>query len=75
MFHDEPSAVQQYPHVMAPDLLENVTSDPGAHWTAQQIVEAFPEDTASEDIIVIDNIHADRVLKQYVRYYHGRPFR
>jgi transposase InsO family protein len=33
---------------MAPDLLENVTSDPGAHWTAQQIVEAFPEDTAPE---------------------------
>jgi transposase InsO family protein len=26
----------------------NVTSDPGAHWTAQQIVEAFPEDTAPE---------------------------
>jgi len=24
----------------------NVTSDPGAHWTAQQIIEAFPEDTA-----------------------------
>jgi hypothetical protein len=26
----------------------NVTSDPGAHWTAEQIVEAFPEDTAPD---------------------------
>ena len=26
----------------------NVTSHPGALWTAQQIVEAFPEDTAPE---------------------------
>jgi transposase InsO family protein len=28
-----------------------------------------------DHIIVIDNVHADRVLKQYVRYYHGRPQR
>jgi transposase InsO family protein len=26
----------------------NVTSNPGAQWTAQQIVEAFPEETAPE---------------------------
>jgi transposase InsO family protein len=29
----------------------NVTSHPGAQWTAQQIVEAFPEDTAPKYLI------------------------
>ena len=29
----------------------NVTSHPGAQWTAQQVVEAFPEDTAPEHMI------------------------
>src|ERR1019366_2469827 len=28
-----------------------------------------------DHIIVIDEVHADRVLKDYVRYYHGRPHR
>jgi hypothetical protein len=28
-----------------------------------------------DHIIVIDDVHADRVLKEYVRYYHGRPHR
>jgi len=28
-----------------------------------------------DHIIVIDDVHADRVLKDYVRYYHGRPHR
>jgi transposase InsO family protein len=28
-----------------------------------------------DHIIVIDDVHAQRVLKDYVRYYHGRPHR
>ena len=28
-----------------------------------------------DHIIVRDDVHADRVLKEYVRYYHGRPHR
>jgi transposase InsO family protein len=28
-----------------------------------------------DHIIVRDDVHADRVLKDYVRYYHGRPHR
>ncbi|MGD0835806.1 MAG: integrase core domain-containing protein [Polyangia bacterium] len=28
-----------------------------------------------DHIIVIDDVHADRVLREYVRYYHGRPHR
>ena len=26
-----------------------------------------------DHIIMRDDVHADRVLKEYVRYYHGRP--
>jgi hypothetical protein len=38
----------------------NVTSDPGAPWTAQQIVEAFPEDMAPEYMMRDrDGIHGD----------------
>jgi transposase InsO family protein len=29
----------------------NVTSHPGAQWTAQQIIEAFPQDTAPKYMI------------------------
>jgi hypothetical protein len=28
-----------------------------------------------DPIIVRDDVHADRVLKEYIRYYHGRPHR
>jgi putative transposase len=43
----------------------NVTSHPGAQWTAQQIVEAFPEDTAPRSMIRDrDGIYAET--------FHGR---
>jgi transposase InsO family protein len=43
----------------------NVTSHPGAQWTAQQIIEAFPEDTAPKYMIrARDGIYGDR--------FHGR---
>jgi hypothetical protein len=43
----------------------NVTSHPGAQWTAQQIVEAFPEDTAPKYMIRDrDGIYGEK--------FHGR---
>jgi putative transposase len=43
----------------------SVTSHPGAHWTAQQIVEAFPEDTAPRYMIRDrDGIYGEK--------FHGR---
>jgi putative transposase len=43
----------------------NVTSHPGAQWTAQQIIEAFPQDTAPKYMIRDrDGIYGER--------FHGR---
>ena len=43
----------------------NVTEDPGAAWTAQQIVEAFPEDTAPEYMVRDrDGIYGDQFRRR-----------
>src|SRR5215471_475921 len=46
----------------------NVTALPTAEWTARQIVEAFPFDTAH--VIVLDEEGLRRVLSSYFSYYH-----
>jgi hypothetical protein len=28
-----------------------------------------------DNLIVLDDCHAERLLREYVRYYHGRPHR
>ena len=60
----------------------NVTEHPTAQWTAQQVVDAFPDDTAPrrvigsirreclDDVIVLNQAHLRRVLTIYSRYYH-----
>jgi putative transposase len=105
----------------------NMTEFPSAAWTAQQIIEAFPENTAPthmirdrdgiygdhfrgrvggmgieevltaprspwqngfcervigtlrrdclDNVLVLDDRHAERILREYLRYYHGRPHR
>jgi len=43
----------------------NVTEHPSAQWTAQQIVEAFPFDTAPSYLIRDgDGIHGERVTRR-----------
>jgi len=43
----------------------NVTEHPGAAWTAQQIVEAFPEDTAPEYLVRNrDGIYGDQFRRR-----------
>ena len=70
----------------------NVTEHPSPEWTAQQIVDAFPWDTAPrspwqspyvervigsirreclDHVIVLDERHLRRILREYVDYYHS----
>ena len=28
-----------------------------------------------DNVIVVDDRHAERILREYIRYYHGRPYR
>jgi transposase InsO family protein len=28
-----------------------------------------------DNVIVLDDLHAERILREFVRYYHGRPHR
>jgi putative transposase len=28
-----------------------------------------------DNVIVLDDLHAERILREYLRYYHGRPHR
>jgi hypothetical protein len=65
----------------------NVTGSPTANWTAQQIVEAFPWETApryllrdrdsiydqefTERVVVLDENHLRQLVRRYLSYYHG----
>ncbi len=48
----------------------NVTDSPTAEWTSLQLIQAFPFDTAPRCVIVFDERHPQRVLREYVAYYH-----
>lgn len=49
----------------------SVTEHPTAQWTAQQIIEAFPFDTAPKYLIILLNeTHVRRILRSYFSYYH-----
>jgi hypothetical protein len=54
----------------------NVTEHPTAEWTAQQVVEAFPWDTAPrirreilDHVIILGESHLRRLLADYLDYY------
>jgi len=48
----------------------NVTDSPSAAWTGQQIVEAYPWETAPRYVIILNERHLRRVLRKYLDYYH-----
>ena len=54
----------------------NVTTLPSAQWTAQQMVEAFPYDSAPRYVLhdrdsIFSERHLLRVLRSYASYYHS----
>jgi hypothetical protein len=65
----------------------NVTGSPTANWTAQQIAEAFPWETApryllrdrdsiygqefTERVVVLNENHLRQLVRRYLSYYHG----
>jgi len=47
---------------------------PQANAYCERMIETF-RSGCLDNVIVLDEIHAERILREYLRYYHGRPHR
>jgi transposase InsO family protein len=47
---------------------------PQANAFCERVIETLRRGCL-DNVIVLDDLHAERILREYVRYYHGRPHR
>lgn len=47
---------------------------PQANAHCERMIETFRHGCL-DNVIVLDDLHAERILREYLRYYHGRPHR